>query len=91
MYILVNGKVRQYMGDESHPLYNTLLNCAGNHLELAFSKFIYEPKYGMPKRIEDFTREHCAYIEDEHVSLIGQFSGHPVLKTIGMFQQTYAD
>jgi hypothetical protein len=25
---------------------------------------LYEPIYGTPERIEDFTREHCAYIED---------------------------
>ena len=37
---------------------------AGGPLELFLSKMIYEPMYGCPEKIEDFTREHCAMIED---------------------------
>ena len=25
---------------------------------------LYEPLYGCPEKLEDFTREHCAMIED---------------------------
>jgi len=28
---------------------------AGKHIELKFSKLLYDPKYGCPEKIEDFS------------------------------------
>ena len=39
-------------------------------MENVISKLLYEPIYGAPERIEDFKREHCAYIEDSVQRLI---------------------
>ena len=45
---------------------------------------MYEPKYGTHDRLEEFTREHCAFIED-------QMADNVHLKVVARFHQTYAD
>ena len=60
--LAINGKVVQY--DISYPYIRNILKGAGGHLEIVLSKLLYEPNYGAPERIEEFKREHCAYIED---------------------------
>ena len=60
--LALNGKVVQY--DENYPYIRNIKKGAGGHVENVISKLLYEPIYGAPERIEDFKREHCAYIED---------------------------
>jgi hypothetical protein len=36
----------------------------GKHCEVVISKTLYDPKYGTPEKIEDFSPEHRAVIED---------------------------
>lgn len=62
LYIGLNGKVRQY--GEGYTVGDQMRKQAGGHLELWMSKVLYEPLYGAPEKIEDFTREHCAMVED---------------------------
>ena len=89
---MINGKVRQFVGDKSNMFYTIYASrCAGNHLELILSKNMYEPKYGYHERIEEFTREHCAYIEDVHVNMSSEFGDTPAFVTVGLFDQSYAD
>jgi hypothetical protein len=37
---------------------------AGKHAEVFIATKWYEPKYGIPEKIEDFTSEHRAYCEE---------------------------
>ena len=57
--------------------------------EMYVSKVAYDPKYGVPEGPADFTKEHCAYLED---LLIGyfEFSGLPDAWTpVAWFKQSY--
>ena len=48
---------------------------------------MYDPKYGVPKKLSDFTKEHSAYIED----LAKDFNGKGTWKTVGFHEQIYRD
>ena len=64
--MVVNDKVimRTWPGEKPGN-YQTILKNAGNYCELRMSKVLYEPKFGLPPlKIEDFTPEHKAFIED---------------------------
>ena len=57
--------------------------------ELYISKVAYDPKYGVPERLEDFTQEHANYLEDLLIRYMA-FTGLPdVWRPIGLFDQTY--
>lgn len=57
--------------------------------ELYISKVAYDPKYGVPERLEDFTQEHANYLEDLMLRYM-TFTGLPdVWQPIGLFDQTY--
>ena len=47
---------------------------AGSYIEFWYSKNLYEPLYGTPEKIEDFTREHCAMIEDSYIRMCIKFA-----------------
>ena len=66
MYVALNGKVMEYIwGEEKPASYYLIKNTwAGNHVELQMCKLLYEPKFGVPNKIEDFKPEHRALIED---------------------------
>ncbi len=40
------------------------------HFELYSSRICYDPKFGVVETIDDFTREHCASIEDHLMNYI---------------------
>ncbi len=57
--------------------------------ELYISKVAYDPKYGVPERLEDFTQEHANYLEDLMWRYM-TFTGLPdAWQPIGLFDQTY--
>lgn len=59
--------------------------------ELYISRVAFDPKYGLPETLEDFTREHAAYVEDL-MYRYQEFTGLPdAWKVIGRFQQSYRD
>ena len=65
---------------------------AGGHLELWTSKVLYEPLYGAPEKIEDFTREHCAMIEDFNYRMnIKSEEFQKYCKFVALFDQKYKD
>ena len=89
LYLSLNGAVREYL-DDLKPLeqddqhrYNRLRKNYGPHLEYFFAAMLYDPMYGMPKTINDFTREHAAYMEDWHARFLS--SSNPSFKTVGFF------
>lgn len=64
----------------------------GYHSDLIMSKMLYDPKYGTPTSIHEFTREHAAYLED----MVYRFAeaGNSTLhewKVVAHFDQKYKD
>ncbi|OQR95641.1 kinesin [Thraustotheca clavata] len=64
LYVSINGKVQEYIGDKDIFLYKIFLRMAGGPIEPFVSKMLQDPKYGCPNMLEEFTQEHCACIED---------------------------
>jgi len=88
VYVGVNGKVCQYTGTAEYGLHKLFLErMAGNHMELFMSRGLYEPKYGTHDRLEEFTREHCAFIEDS----AAEHETQHVLHVVALFEQAYGD
>lgn len=89
----LNGKVREWIdGNDSEFLdrYKSIRQMYGNHFEFFISNFLFDPKYGVHENIEDFTKEHCGYIEDFAVQ-ITSFFPRQFWKTVGWYDQKYAD
>lgn len=88
LYIAINGKVREFIGPREGLYFNIANNnhCWGHHMELFSSKMLFDPKYGTHDKIEQFSREHCAYLEDIHLSSQGT-----LYKTVALIEQTYCD
>ena len=62
----INGKVIKAMRGHDDLVVQRWINVGVDHFELVLSRNLYDPKYGEPppSRLEDFTRDHCACIED---------------------------
>lgn len=89
IYYTINGKVRTFIGDpRQHPRdYEWyLVNYAGRPMEMFQSRVSYDPKYGIHDTIEEYSREHCAYIEDIHAS-----KAMTTCVTIALIRQVYCD
>jgi len=86
LYIVLNGKVREYIGDKNNFYYKVLMNnnMAGLNFQLVSSNLIYDPKYGRLDKLDDMSREHGACLEDLH-------SRGTNFKTVALFEQTYKD
>jgi len=48
-------KKRDTFKEENPKSYNMFLQNAGNFMGIMLAKMLYDPKYGSPDRIEDFT------------------------------------
>ena len=96
LYLTINGKVRQYLGDlevlkDYNHRYNRLRRNYGPHIEYFFASVFYDPKYGLPKSINEFTHEHANYLEDWHVNYKDSEMPIDKFKTVGFFDQKYKD
>ena len=78
----VNGKVIERVWPVVKPANyeNIKKGAAGKHVELRACKMWYEPKYGVPEKIEDFTAEHKGFIEDMMYQM--SFTGDPETRSI---------
>jgi hypothetical protein len=88
----LNGKVMEWIGPTDNDFLSRFKNVRqlyGNHFEFFISNFLFDPKYGIHENIEEFTKEHCGYIEDFSVEM-QSFAGNP-WKTIGFLDQKYAE
>lgn len=94
-YFAVNGKVVQYTGVRDESSYFFRISCAvalpGKHYEPAVSKNVYDPKYGPVKDLEDFTEEHCRYLEDMFVRnfMLHESSDSACLVVVARIKQFY--
>ncbi|EQC39734.1 hypothetical protein SDRG_03162 [Saprolegnia diclina VS20] len=86
LYVSINGKVCEYVGSTDFFLYPHYLRMAGQAVEPVLAKMLYDPKYGCPSTLQEFTREYCACIEDTmmHISSAN-------FKVIGRIAQCYND
>jgi len=87
IYLSLNGKVLRFTGNASSFFYEGMIKrYATKNVEINFSKMIYEPKYGSYDTIEEYSREHCAYIEDNWAGFNrGNF------EVVALIDQVYAD
>ncbi|EQC39733.1 hypothetical protein SDRG_03161, partial [Saprolegnia diclina VS20] len=86
LLISINGKVREYIGSPDFAMYKNMLRMAGQPMEPFIAKMLYDPKYGCPSTLQEFTREHCACIEDMTMQ---NFSN--LFQTVGLIAQTYKE
>jgi hypothetical protein len=95
LYVTLNGKVIRYSFPPRHPFYDLTRDRVQNfgpHQELSLSRHLYDVKYGAPAELEEFSREHTAYLEDW---LCDALQGARVLQfvqVVGRYSvQTWAD
>jgi len=80
----LNGKVIDWLPEAVG--YKLFTRSAGMPLELQYSKVLYDPLYGCPERIEDFSSVHCASIED---ALASQVPCN--YRVVGLIKQNYKE
>lgn len=91
----VNGKVLEILVQNvDSTLFRNSLNFFkqfGQRVELVLSKIMYDPKYGCPESVEEFTREQAAYMEHNlfHMTEVNKSEGH--WKVIGCIRQEYKE
>lgn len=89
----VNGKVRKFVGPKDGEPFKMAVFIRGLnvHSELGISANLYDPKYGAPTKLEEFTREHAAYIEDFVLQNVKESKQMDLWEVAGTFDQRYAD
>lgn len=88
----INGKVREWIGDEaSIERYTGFRETYGPHFEFLPANMVFDPKYGVYDKIEEYTREHAAYLEDWAITFASFGGSAPTWKTVGWYDQPYAD
>lgn len=93
--IAVNGKVLEVLVQNvDSKLFRNSLNFYkqfGHRAELVMSKIMYDPKYGCPETVEEFTREHAAYIENCFYTVAEAQKTLNHWKVVGFIHQEYKD
>jgi len=78
LYFAVNGKVIELAHDRDSKEFAEFCHMfqnMGQIGELFIAKVVYEPRFGVPERLEDFTPDHAAYCEHEHAAYISMKEG----------------
>jgi hypothetical protein len=78
LYFAVNGKVIEVAHDRDSKMFTDFYHMfknMGQIGELFIAKVVYEPRFGVPDCLEDFTPEHAAYCEHEHAAYINMTEG----------------
>jgi hypothetical protein len=94
----VNGKVLKCLADRDSPTFQRMcrwINSGGenSHIwDLTLAKTLFDIKYGAPERLEDFTREHSAYIEDMVFGFMeGLLGGKGEWEVYCLFERSWKD
>lgn len=93
LLVSIRGKVIEYVGSNTF-VKTTILVLRREHgpsLEMCMSRAQYDPKYGLPGKLEDFTREHAAVMEHEFCVSLQGLDVFESFKVIGVFEQRYKD
>lgn len=93
--IACNGKVQEIIVQNvPNPLFRNSMafwKKFGQRAELVLSKIMYDPKYGCPETVEEFTKEHAAYIEHGMYMISEVHRSLDHWRVIGRIQQQYKD
>lgn len=96
--LAVNGKVLQIcvsdVKDSDANVFNRALNLYkqyGHRLEIVYSRVMFDPKYGCPENVNDFTKEHVDYIEHNHYIISTHHNTANLWRCIGRIEQQYKD
>ena len=81
-YAILNNKVLEYIGDPNEAIFKFIKPYAGKHHELLLGKLMYDPKYGCPEKIEDWTAEARAAREHGQIDAL-EAQGKEWWKCIG--------
>ena len=73
VYIALNGKVLEILDETPSKVGLTLKMRREGHVccELWIPKIVYDPKYGIPKSLEECSNEYMAYLEHMTVQRVG--------------------
>jgi hypothetical protein len=101
IYFSLNGKIIEYSHPKDHKMYNIfrfLRGKYGPHLEVGMAHALYDMKYGVPNCLEQFTKEHSGYIEDNsaryhqlQVSQQESSNEHQYVQVIAKYPQTWKE
>ncbi len=95
LYCSLNGKILKY----SYPpdtmcgkFTRQSQERYGPHVEISMANALYDVKYGAPDRLQDFTQQHSAHIEDQLHDVLEQSGNQHYVEVIGVYTaQTWAD
>jgi len=93
IYFTLNGKMLEYTQPKNSMSYKVMKNMYdkhGPHLEIIASRISFDTKYGTPSTLDEFTREHSAYIENEYHKYMEK-TGQLHLEIIGSYAQNWID
>ena len=95
IHFSLNGKIVCYTYPNDHMMYQmtrTTKSGRGPHIEMNTARIIYDPKYGLPSTLDEFTKEHSAYIEDLTWRWMTDFGSEEYLNVLGTYTpQTWID
>lgn len=89
-YGVLNGKILFWTGATGDQVKEYQLwknRTKVKHIELSWCRLLYDPKYGVHDKIEEFPREHCCYIED----VLSEWERAGWIKVVGITEQACAD
>jgi hypothetical protein len=90
--LALHGRVVRLSGPVGNPLVGMLKKHGSNgkHLEVQLAALLFDPYYGAPASLEEFTREHCGYLLD---LLCRNWASSPgvTAHTVALLPQAYAD
>ena len=87
--IALNGVVTRMKGGSVMSLYKRL-GAHGKHTEVTMAAALFDPKYGAPKALKDFTREHCAYFRDMVTRMLSKVDGMTI-EVVATMEQEHCD
>ena len=87
--IALNGVVTRMTGGSVVGLLKRM-GAHGKHTEEMLAAALFDPLYGVPAKLEDFTREHCAYLRDLITRMWSKAEGMTV-EVVATMHQVHCD
>ena len=85
----LNGVVTRMTGGSVVGLLKRM-GAHGKHTEEMLAAALFDPLYGVPAKLGDFTREHCAYLRDLITRMWSKAEGMTV-EVVATMQQVHCD
>lgn len=88
-YFSLNGKIIELAYPKDHKMYKLFMlflrDKYGPHFEVGMAHALYDLKYGVPHGLDDFTKEHSDYIENNFQTSLQQADGHQYVQVIAKY------